>query len=69
MVCIIFIYLLGKPSGDVQARLQASLQEVGEKYRNLEETEKEAVRSAMVEERSRFCHFVTCLAPVVVSWG
>lgn len=39
-------------------------------YLLLEETEKQAVRRALIEERGRFCTFITFLQPVVVGpWG
>lgn len=38
-------------------------------YLLLEETEKQAVRKALIEERGRFCTFITFLQPVVVSPG
>lgn len=38
-------------------------------YLLLEETEKQAVRKALIEERGRFCTFITFLQPVVVSAG
>ncbi|MEQ2312254.1 Metastasis suppressor protein 1, partial [Ameca splendens] len=41
------------------------MQDVSDKYLLLEETEKQAVRRALVEERSRFCVFVSMLRPVV----
>ncbi|TKS89165.1 Metastasis suppressor protein 1 [Collichthys lucidus] len=41
------------------------MQDVSDKYLLLEETEKQAVRKALVEERSRFCYFVSMLKPVV----
>lgn len=47
--------------------LQKALQDVSEKKSVLEETEKKAVREALIEERSRYCLFVTFLKPVVVS--
>jgi hypothetical protein len=31
-----------------------------------QETEKQALKSALVEERSRYCLFVACLKPVMV---
>jgi hypothetical protein len=52
--------------GDLQQRLDHSMQDVNDKFHALEETEKNAVRTALIEERSRFCHFITCLKPVVV---
>lgn len=47
--------------------LQKALLDVSEKKSVLEETEKKAVRAALIEERSRYCLFVTFLKPVVVS--
>jgi rRNA pseudouridine-1189 N-methylase Emg1 (Nep1/Mra1 family) len=43
------------------------MQDISDKYLLLEETEKQAVRKALVEERSRFCTLVSMLRPVVVS--
>uniref|UniRef100_A0A3Q3NF08 MTSS I-BAR domain containing 1 n=1 Tax=Labrus bergylta TaxID=56723 RepID=A0A3Q3NF08_9LABR len=51
--------------GDLQPQLDSAMQEVSDKYLLLEETEKQAVRRALVEERSRFCCFVSMLRPVV----
>ncbi|XP_076006120.1 protein MTSS 1-like [Genypterus blacodes] len=51
--------------GDIQPQLDSALQDVSDKYLLLEETEKQAVRKALVEERSRFCCFVSMLRPVV----
>ena len=55
--------------GKVEARgqLELSVQEVNAKFAVLEATEKNAVTTAMVEERSRFCTLVNCLKPVMVS--
>lgn len=53
--------------GDLQPQLDSAMQDVSDKYLLLEETEKQAVRKALVEERSRFCCFVSMLRPVVVS--
>uniref|UniRef100_A0A8D8LKI2 Metastasis suppressor protein 1 n=2 Tax=Cacopsylla melanoneura TaxID=428564 RepID=A0A8D8LKI2_9HEMI len=47
------------------ADLQKALQEVNERKSILEEAEKKALRAALVEERSRYCVFVTFLKPVV----
>ena len=46
-------------------RLELSRQELANKYLILEENEKAAVRQAMIEERSRFCLFVSFLKPVM----
>lgn len=53
--------------GDLQPQLDSAMQEVSDKFLLLEETEKQAVRKALVEERSRFCCFASMLKPVVVS--
>ncbi|XP_039619114.1 protein MTSS 2 isoform X10 [Polypterus senegalus] len=55
--------LLGK--GDLQPQLDSALQDVNDMYLLLEETEKQAVRRALVEERARFCTFIGFLQPVV----
>ncbi|KAJ8932071.1 hypothetical protein NQ314_014973, partial [Rhamnusium bicolor] len=51
--------------GDVQKRFECGLQDVTERRQLLEETEKHAVRAALIEERGRFCSFVGLLKPVV----
>nr|XP_032651310.1 protein MTSS 2 [Chelonoidis abingdonii] len=55
--------LLGK--GDLQPQLDSALQDVNDMYLLMEETEKQAVRKALIEERGRFCTFITFLQPVV----
>ncbi|KAL0963348.1 hypothetical protein UPYG_G00305090 [Umbra pygmaea] len=54
-----------KGRGDVQPQLDSAMQDVSDKYVLLEETEKQAVRKALIEERTRFCAFVSMLRPVV----
>lgn len=54
--------------GDIQPQLDSALQDVNDKYLLLEETEKQAVRKALIEERGRFCTFISMLRPVIVSW-
>ncbi|KAL0962320.1 hypothetical protein UPYG_G00338590 [Umbra pygmaea] len=54
-----------KGRGDIQPQLDSAMQDVSDKYLLLEETEKQAVRKALVEERSRFCTLVSMLRPVV----
>lgn len=53
--------------GDLQKRFECGLQDVTERRQLLEETEKHAVKAALIEERGRFCTFVSFLKPVVVS--
>ncbi|XP_039619117.1 protein MTSS 2 isoform X13 [Polypterus senegalus] len=54
-----------KGKGDLQPQLDSALQDVNDMYLLLEETEKQAVRRALVEERARFCTFIGFLQPVV----
>ncbi|XP_064409988.1 protein MTSS 1 isoform X7 [Latimeria chalumnae] len=54
-----------KGRGDIQPQLDSALQDVNDKYLLLEETEKQAVRKALIEERGRFCTFVSLLRPVL----
>ncbi|XP_030227259.1 protein MTSS 1 isoform X1 [Gadus morhua] len=54
-----------KGRGDFQPQLDSAMQDVSDKYILLEETEKQALRRALIEERQRFCCFVAMLRPVV----
>ncbi|XP_061229508.1 protein MTSS 1 isoform X14 [Neopsephotus bourkii] len=54
-----------KGRGDIQPQLDSALQDVNDKYLLLEETEKQAVRKALIEERGRFCAFISMLRPVI----
>ncbi|XP_069037442.1 protein MTSS 2 isoform X2 [Lepisosteus oculatus] len=54
-----------KGRGDLQPQLDSALQDVNDMYLLMEETEKQAVRRALVEERGRFCTFISLLQPVV----
>ncbi|XP_031759332.1 protein MTSS 1 isoform X3 [Xenopus tropicalis] len=54
-----------KGRGDIQPQLDSAMQDVNDKYLLLEETEKQAVRKALIEERSRFCSFISMLRPVI----
>ncbi|XP_047454411.1 protein MTSS 1-like isoform X3 [Mugil cephalus] len=54
-----------KGRGDIQPQLDSAMQDVSDKYILLEETEKQALRKALIEERQRFCWFVAMLRPVV----
>ncbi|XP_078789438.1 protein MTSS 1 isoform X13 [Oryzias latipes] len=54
-----------KGRGDIQPQLNSAMQDVSDKYILLEETEKQALRKALIEERQRFCCFVAMLRPVV----
>lgn len=56
---------LGKD--EVRGQLDSALQEVNVRYAVLEETEKRAVCRALIEERGRYCAFVSMLKPVLVS--
>ncbi|XP_071824589.1 uncharacterized protein [Apostichopus japonicus] len=58
-----FLSNSGKTS--VQYQLDTAMQEVGDMYVLLEETEKSAVRKALVEERGRFCCLVNLMRPAL----
>ena len=51
--------------GQLQRCLDTVLADFNEQYQALEDTERQAIRAAMVEERSRFCLLVACFKPVV----
>ncbi|XP_038556719.1 protein MTSS 2 isoform X3 [Micropterus salmoides] len=55
--------MLGR--GDLQPQLDSAMQDVTDMCLLMEETEKQAVRRALVEERGRFCTFISFLQPVV----
>ncbi|TRY89535.1 hypothetical protein DNTS_016323 [Danionella cerebrum] len=54
-----------KGKDEVRMQLDNALQDVNTRYAILEETEKRAVCRALIEERGRFCSFVTMLKPVL----
>ncbi|GAA6069351.1 protein MTSS 1 isoform X4 [Tachysurus ichikawai] len=54
-----------KGRGDLQPQVDNALQGVSDKYVSLQETERQAVRKALVEERARFCMFVSMLRPAI----
>ncbi|XP_071172981.1 protein MTSS 1-like isoform X9 [Mytilus edulis] len=54
-----------KGKSDMQTKLDHAMKDVTDKYLMLEEAEKSAVRTALIEERSRFCLFISCLRPFV----
>uniref|UniRef100_UPI00358FA767 protein MTSS 1-like isoform X1 n=1 Tax=Myxine glutinosa TaxID=7769 RepID=UPI00358FA767 len=54
-----------KGKGEAQPQLDSALAEVGELCAVLLDTEKQAARRALIEERGRFCSFVCMLQPVV----
>nr|XP_019961351.1 PREDICTED: metastasis suppressor protein 1-like [Paralichthys olivaceus] len=54
-----------KGKDEARGQLDSALQDVNVRYAVLEETEKRAVCRALIEERSRYCNFVTMLKPVL----
>ncbi|KAK2915484.1 hypothetical protein Q8A73_006078 [Channa argus] len=54
-----------KGKDEVRGQLDCALQDVNVRYAVLEDTEKRAVCKALIEERSRYCTFVTMLKPVL----
>ncbi|XP_019749806.1 MTSS I-BAR domain containing 2a isoform X7 [Hippocampus comes] len=55
--------LLGR--GNLRPQLDSAMQDVSDLYLLMEETEKQAVRRALLEERGRYCAFINLLQPVV----
>ncbi|XP_024137093.1 MTSS I-BAR domain containing 2a isoform X5 [Oryzias melastigma] len=55
--------LLGR--GNLRPQLDSAMQDVNDLYLLMEETEKQAVRRALLEERGRYCSFINLLQPVV----
>ncbi|XP_029697449.1 MTSS I-BAR domain containing 2a isoform X3 [Takifugu rubripes] len=55
--------LLGR--GNLRPQLDSAMQDVSDLYLLMEETEKQAVRRALLEERGRYCTFINMLQPVV----
>ncbi|XP_069757090.1 protein MTSS 2 isoform X4 [Narcine bancroftii] len=54
-----------KGKGDLRPQVENAVQDVNDMCLLLEEMEKQAVRKALIEERGRFCTFITFLHPVV----
>ncbi|XP_016125671.1 MTSS1-like protein isoform X4 [Sinocyclocheilus grahami] len=52
--------------GGLQPQLNSAMQDVSDMYLLMEETEKQAVRRALLEERGRYCTFISFLQPVVI---
>lgn len=53
---------------EVRMQLDSAVHDVNTRYAELEETEKRSVCRALIEERGRFCSFVSMLKPVLVSF-
>ncbi|KAM4553777.1 MTSS I-BAR domain containing 2a isoform 3-T3 [Fundulus diaphanus] len=54
-----------KGRGNLRPQLDSAMQDVNDLYLLMEETEKQAVRRALLEERGRYCTFINFLQPVV----
>ncbi|XP_054890140.1 MTSS I-BAR domain containing 2a isoform X3 [Poeciliopsis prolifica] len=54
-----------KGRGNLRPQLDSAMQDVSDLYLLMEETEKQAVRRALLEERGRYCIFINFLQPVV----
>ncbi|XP_026114866.1 MTSS1-like protein isoform X4 [Carassius auratus] len=52
--------------GGLKPQLDSAMQDVSDMYLLMEETEKQAVRRALLEERGRYCTFISFLQPVVI---
>uniref|UniRef100_A0A673M1P0 MTSS1-like protein n=2 Tax=Sinocyclocheilus rhinocerous TaxID=307959 RepID=A0A673M1P0_9TELE len=55
-----------KGRGGLKPQLDSAMQDVSDMYLLMEETEKQAVRRALLEERGRYCTFISFLQPVVI---
>ncbi|XP_059421159.1 protein MTSS 2-like isoform X3 [Carassius carassius] len=55
-----------KGRGGLKPQLDIAMQDVSDMYLLMEETEKQAVRRALLEERGRYCTFISFLQPVVI---
>ncbi|KAM6946241.1 MTSS I-BAR domain containing 2a [Aplochiton taeniatus] len=54
-----------KGRGNLRPQLDSAMQDVSDLYLLMEETERQAVRRALLEERGRYCTFIKLLQPVV----
>jgi len=54
--------------GDTQQKLEAANLDLREKLLILEAVEKNSVRSALKEERGRYCIFISCIQPLIVRY-
>ena len=52
-------------SDNLQNLVESSMQTVNQQKAELDEVERKSLRVAMIEDRTRFCHFVSMLEPVV----
>ncbi len=52
---------------DVAGQLEQATRETNDRLATLHSLEKQSLRNALIEERSRLCLFVTGLKPVMVS--
>jgi hypothetical protein len=55
----------GQIGDNLQTLMDSSMQTVNQQRAELEEVERKSLRSAMIEDRTRFCTFVCMLTPVV----
>jgi hypothetical protein len=54
-----------KGTTDLQSLVDSSMQTVNQQKAELDEVERKSLRLAMIEDRTRYCHFVNMLEPVV----
>ena len=66
LLIIMTVVILVPKHDALHNKLNSAIQEVSNYYGMLEEREKQALRSAMIEERSHFCTLFTLLKPVMV---
>lgn len=54
-----------KGTTDLQSLVDSSMQTVNQQKAELDEVERKSLRTAMIEDRTRYCQFVNMLQPVV----
>lgn len=52
-------------SDNLQSLVDSSMQTVNQQKAELDEVERKSLRTAMIEDRTRYCQFVNMLQPVV----
>lgn len=52
-------------SDSIQSLVESSMHDITQRKADLEEVERRSLRAAMIEERTRYCTFVSMLQPVV----
>jgi len=66
-VCALFsVCCMHTGRADAQSQLDLAMNELRQKILVLQEIEKNSVRAALIEERSRYCLFISAIKPFMV---